>query len=37
MTGSDGLSFAATDQPSPDDVAFIESALVAYNVANARP
>ncbi|HEY4924943.1 MAG TPA: GNAT family N-acetyltransferase [Roseiarcus sp.] len=35
---SDGaLSFAVTDQPSPDDVAFIEDELVAYNVARARP
>ena len=34
---SDGdLSFAVTDQP-PDDVAFIEDELVAYNVARARP
>jgi GNAT superfamily N-acetyltransferase len=35
---SDGaLSFAVTDQPSPDDVAFIEDELVAFNVAKARP
>ena len=35
---SDGdLSFAVTDQPSLDDVAFIEDELVAYNVAKARP
>jgi GNAT superfamily N-acetyltransferase len=35
---SDGdLSFAVTDQPSLDDVAFIEDALVAYNVARATP
>jgi GNAT superfamily N-acetyltransferase len=31
------LSFAVTDHPSPDDVAFIEDELVAYNVARARP
>jgi GNAT superfamily N-acetyltransferase len=30
------LSFAVTDQPSPEDVAFIEDELVAYNVAKAR-
>ena len=35
---SDGdLSFAVTDQSSPDEVAFIEDELVAYNVARARP
>ena len=35
---SDGdLSFAVTDQPSPEDVAFIEDELVAFNVAKARP
>jgi GNAT superfamily N-acetyltransferase len=34
---SDGaLSFAVTDQPSPEDVALIEDGLVAYNVVRAR-
>ncbi len=37
MSGvGDGLSFAVTDQPSPDEVALIEEGLVAYNVAKAR-
>jgi GNAT superfamily N-acetyltransferase len=31
------LAFHLTDQPSPDEVAFIEGNLVAYNVAKARP
>jgi ribosomal protein S18 acetylase RimI-like enzyme len=35
---SDGaLSFAVTDQPSPEEVAFVEDELVAYNVSKARP
>lgn len=36
MSGEE-LAFAVTDQPSPDEVAFIEDSLVAYNVAEARP
>jgi GNAT superfamily N-acetyltransferase len=36
MSG-DALSFAVTDDPSPDDVRFIEDGLIAYNVAKARP
>jgi GNAT superfamily N-acetyltransferase len=37
VSGKNGLSFAVTDEPSPDGVAFIEDNLVAYNVAAARP
>jgi GNAT superfamily N-acetyltransferase len=36
MSG-DALSFAVTDDPSANDVAFIEDSLVAYNVEKARP
>ena len=31
------LSFAVTDHPSPEEVAFIEDELVAFNVAKSRP
>ena len=33
----EALSFAVTDDPSPENVAFVEDSLVAYNVAEARP
>jgi len=36
MTG-EALSFTVTDDSSPNEVAFIEDSLVAYNVAAARP
>jgi GNAT superfamily N-acetyltransferase len=36
MSG-EALSLAVTDDPSPENVAFIEDRLVAYNVAKARP
>ena len=32
-----GLQFEVTDQPSPDDVRIVEDALIAFNVARARP
>ena len=33
----DDLSFAVTDEPSLEDVAFIEDRLCDYNVVKARP
>ena len=33
----EALSFAVTDEPSLEDVAFIEDRLIEYNVAQARP
>ena len=35
MSGEE-LSFIVTDDPSPEGVAFVEDALVAYNVEKAR-
>jgi GNAT superfamily N-acetyltransferase len=37
MSRDGALAISPTDQPSPDEVAFIEEKLVAYNVAKARP
>jgi hypothetical protein len=32
-----GLTFDVTDRPSADEVRFVEDALVAFNVSQARP
>lgn len=37
MNRDDGLAFSVTAEPSLADVAIIEEALIAYNVAKARP